>query len=163
MRRWGFLLVLLAFGCATDRAALVVSVVAPATASAQYFHGNCFAGFALGLDLRLQETQKVGVTLSRISYRMSERETGTFIAEETLDARAIQERYGEGAIAVPPGATRLFRIGATLSEPPRGRLRIAGALEGVDENGESVRTSFDLDVGVTVSAPEPPAGGACQA
>jgi hypothetical protein len=163
MRRPGFLLALWFTACAADRAGLVVTVVEPATASAQYFHGNCFAGFALGLDLRVQETQRVGVTLSRVSYRLTERETGAFIAEETLDARAIQDREGEGAIAVPPGSARVFRIGATVSEPPRGSLRIAGTLEGVDENGGSVRTSFDLDTAVVVSATEPPAGGACGA
>jgi hypothetical protein len=155
------ILALWSFGCASDPARLVVSVVEPATASPQYFHGNCFAGFALGVDLRLQETQQVGVTLSRFSYRMSERETGAFIAEETLDGRSLQDRYGEGAIAVPPGATRLFRIGSSLPEPPRGRLRIAGDFEGIDENGEAVRTSFDLDAAVTVNTPEPPVAGAC--
>jgi hypothetical protein len=133
--------------------------VEPATAIPQYFHGNCFAGFALGVDLRIQETEQVGVTLSRLSYRLSERETGRFLAEETLDGDGLRDRYG--TVAVLPGATRLFHIGATVSEPPRGRLRIVGDFEGLDENGESVRASFDLDAAVTVNTPEPPAGGAC--
>jgi hypothetical protein len=155
------ILALWSFGCASDPARIVVSVVEPATASPQYFHGNCFAGFALGVNLRLQETQQVAVTLSHLSYRLSERETGAFIAEETLDARTLQDRYGEGAIAVMPGGRRLFRIAATVSEPPRGRLRIVGDFEGVDEHGEEVHASFDLEAAILVNNPEPPVAGAC--
>lgn len=44
-------LVLLLAGCAPDPAELTVSLLEPATANAQYFHGNCFAGFSVRVEI----------------------------------------------------------------------------------------------------------------
>jgi len=79
------LLFLLA-GCTPDPAEMMVSLAPPATATAQYFHGNCFAGLSVGVDLRVQETQGIGVLLSRLSYRLTDRGTGRVVVDESLDS-----------------------------------------------------------------------------
>ncbi len=153
-------LVLLLAGCAPDPAELTVSLLEPATANAQYFHGNCFAGFSVRVEIRVRETQRVGVVLSKFVYRLTDRGTGTLLADESLDARAIEERYGERASSIPAGGTKLFPTGS-VSGAPVGPLAVAGEIQGVDENGESVVAAFDLTAPLVVNDPGPPAGGAC--
>jgi hypothetical protein len=147
-------------GCTPDPAELRVSLVEPATANAQYFHGNCFAGFSVSVDLRVQETRRVSLVLSRLSYRLTHRGTGLVVVEESLDTRGIEERYGEGASSIPAGATRLFRIGGVL-DAPVGPIAVTGRIEGMDENDQSVVESFDLSATLVVNDPGPPSGGAC--
>jgi hypothetical protein len=147
-------------GCTQDPAELVVSAIEPATANAQYFHGNCFAGFGIALDLRVQETRRVSVLLSRFAYRLTDRGTGQSLADEDLNSREIDERYGERASSIPAGATKVFRIGG-VSHEPLGPLSIAGELAGMDENDRTVVASFDLSVRLEVSDPGPPESGAC--
>jgi hypothetical protein len=60
-------------GCRPDPAMLVPSLLEPATANAQYFHGNCFAGFSVGAALRVQETRGIDVVLSRLDYQIADR------------------------------------------------------------------------------------------
>jgi len=147
-------------GCTPDPAELTVSVVEPAIATAQYFHGNCVAGFSISVDLRIQETRRVGLVLSRLAYRLTDRGTGQLLADESLDARAIEDRYGERASSIGAGATKLFRIGSVSGEPV-GPLAVEGEIEGMDENDQTVAEAFDLSAALVVNDPGPPSGGAC--
>jgi hypothetical protein len=151
---------LLLTGCTPDPAELTVSLAEPANANAQYFHGNCFAGFSVGVDLRVQETQRIGVLLSRLSYRVTDRGTGLVLVDESLDTRGIDERYGEGASSIRAGSTGVFRVGGR-SDAPVGPIAVTGGVEGMDENDQSVVESFDLSAPLVVSDPGPPSGGAC--
>lgn len=153
---------LLAFtGCASDPAVLVPSLADPASATAQYFHGNCFAGFAVGVDLRVQETQGIEVVLSRLDYQVVDRGTGLVLSDERLDGRALEDRFGESASLVPAGESRTFPLAAVSHQRPVGPLAVRGEVSGVDENGEPVVASFDLSATLVVTDPGPPAGGAC--
>jgi hypothetical protein len=151
---------LLLTGCTPDPAELTVSLAEPATATAQYFHGNCLAGFSVGVDLRVQETRRIGVLLSRLSYRVTDRGTGLVLVDESLDTRGMDERYGAGASSIPAGSTGVFRIGS-VSNAPVGPIAVAGGIEGLDENDQTVVESFDLSAPLVVIDPGPPSGGAC--
>ncbi len=125
-------------GCGDDPAELVPDLIEPASANAQYFHGNCFAGFAVGVDFRIQETQGVEVVLSRLNYRVSDRGTGQLLAEELLDQAALEERFGAPAIVIRAGASSTLPLRAVSPERPSGPVAVSGEVAGVDENGESV-------------------------
>ncbi len=153
-------LLFLLTGCTPDPAELRVSVTPPATATAQYFHGNCFAGFSVGVDLRVQETQGIGVLLSRFSYRLSDRGTGRVLVDESLDTRGIDERYGASATFIPAGSTRELRLGS-VSDAAVGPIVVEGGIEGLDENDQSVAETFALSAPLVVIDPGPPSGGAC--
>ncbi len=160
MRPRSVIFFLLLTGCTPDPAELTVSLIEPATANAQYFHGNCFAGFSISVDLRIQEARRVGVVLSRLAYRLTDRGTGQLLADENLDMRAIEDRYGERASSIPAGATKVFRIGSVSGEPV-GPLAITGEIEAMDENDQRVAEAFDLTARLEVNDPRPPASGAC--
>ncbi len=153
-------LLFLLTGCTPDPAELMISLAPPATATAQYFHGNCFAGFSVGVDLRLQVTGRIGVVLSRLSYGLTDRGSGLVLLDESLDSRGIDERYGEGASSIPAGSTGVFRIGS-VSDAPVGPIAVTGGIEGLDENDQTVVESFDLSAPLVVIDPGPPSGGAC--
>ncbi len=161
MRAAALVTLLALVGCRDDPAELVPNLVEPASAHAQYFHGNCFAGFAVGVDLRIQETQGVEVVLSRLSYRVSDRGTGQLLAEELLDQTALEDRFGAPAIVIRAGASSTFPLAAISPERPSGPVAVTGEVAGVDENGESVVAPFDLSTRIEVSDPGPPSGGAC--
>jgi hypothetical protein len=160
MRSRILVFVFLMTGCTPDPAELRFSLVEPATANAQYFHGNCFAGFSVSVDLRLQETRRISLVLSRLSYRLTDRGTGLVVVDESLDTRGIEERYGEGAGSIPAGSTRIFRIGGR-SDAPVGPIAVRGGIEGMDENDQTIAESFDLSAPLVVNDPGPPSGGAC--
>lgn len=155
-----WVVLVLALGCSPDPAEVTVSLVEPATASAQYFHGNCFAGFSLVVDLRIQETRGVGIVLSRMFYRITDQGSGRTLVEETLDQRAIDERYGERASILPASGTRTLRLVA-VSERPVGPIVVGGEIEALDENDQRVVESFELSTPLVVNDPDPPGGGAC--
>jgi len=148
-------------GCTPDPAELGVSLVEPATANAQYFHGNCFAGFSVGVGLRIRETRGIEVVISRLAYRVRDRGTGQVLADESLDGRSLEERYGGSARLVRAGETKTFPLAAISSERPEGPLAVQGEIEGMDENEQRVFAAFDLPAELTVNDPGPPAGGAC--
>ena len=160
MRLRALLPLLVLTGCTPDPAVLVASAVEPATATAQYFHGNCFAGFSIGVDLRVQETQRVGVVLSRLAYRLTDRGTGQLLSDENLDRRGIEERYGERGSSIPAGSTKLFHVGSVSGEPV-GPIGVSGDIEGMDENDQTVVAAFDLSAPLVVNDPGPPSGGVC--
>ncbi len=149
------------YGCAADPAVLVPSLVDPASATAQYFHGNCFAGFAVHVDFRVRETQGVEVVLSQLEYQLADRGTGQVLLDERLDGRALEDRFGASASLVRAGATRTYPLSGTSGGRPAGPLAVRGEIAGVDENGEPVVASFDLSATLVVTDPGPPAGGAC--
>jgi len=149
-------------GCTPDPAELAVSLDEPANANAQYFHGNCFAGFSVGVDLRIQETKGIGVVLSRLSYRVTDRGTGQVLSDESLDSRALDERYGQSASVIPPSSGKNFRLGAISSDRPGGLLAVTGEIQAMDENDQTVVEAFDLSAPLLVNDPgPPPSGGAC--
>ena len=161
MRGAALVLLLALTACASDPAVLVPALVEPASATAQYFHGNCFAGFAVGVGLRVRETQGIDVVLARLSYRVIDRGTGQALADESLDQNAIESRFGGNASLVPAGASQTFSLAAIAQERPSGPLAVQGSVEGMDENGESVVAAFDLAARLEVRDPGPPTGGAC--
>jgi hypothetical protein len=161
MREAAFVVLLALPACASDPAVLVPALVEPASAAAQYFHGNCFAGFSVGVGLRVRETQGVEVLLSRLSYRMIDRGTGEVLADESLDQSAIEERYGGNASLIPAGASHTFPLAGRAQGRPSGPLAVQGSVEGMDENEEMVVAAFDLSSRLEVDDPGPPAGGAC--
>jgi hypothetical protein len=154
-------MLLSALSCRSDPAELVPVLVEPASATAQYFHGNCFAGFSVSVGLQVRETQGIEVVLSRLSYRMIDRGTGLVLADETLDQSTIEDRYGENASLVPAGASRTFPLAGRPDGRPSGPLAVQGSVEGMDESEEMVVAAFDLSARLEVSDPGPPAGGAC--
>ncbi len=160
MRPRTVVFLLLLTGCTPDAAELTVSLVEPATATANYFHGNCFAGFSVGVDLRIQETRRIGVVLTRLVYRLTDRGTDQLLADESLDTRGIDERFGERASSIGAGATKLFRVGS-VSGGPVGPIAVTGEIRGMDENDQTVAEAFDLSAPLVVNDPGPPAGGAC--
>ena len=151
---------LLLSGCGRDPAELTVSVVEPVIANAQYFHGNCFAGFSFGVDLRVQETAGVGVVLSRLVYRLADQGTAEVISDESLDARAIEQRYGAGASTLPSNGIRLYHL-VGVSRQPVGPISVAGEIEGLDDNEQRVAEAFQLSAALAVNDPGPPSDGAC--
>ncbi|HXV61004.1 MAG TPA: hypothetical protein VEK15_09950 [Vicinamibacteria bacterium] len=147
-------------GCGSDPAQLTVELVEPATATPQFFHGNCFAGYSVAVGLRVRETSFVGVFLDSLSYRVVDEGTGFEIASDVLDRATIDERYGAMASVLVGGGSRVYPLGGR-SDDPVGPLLVSGEIAGRDENGNNVRTSFNLRATLNVIDPEPPGSGAC--
>jgi hypothetical protein len=145
-------------GCTPEPAVLEVRLDGTATAMPQFFHGNCFAGFSVSLGLRLSETRGVDVRLESFAYRIRDDGSGASIAEETLDAAALEERYGSGLL--PGRSSRTLSVGGPASNPV-GPLSVSGEVRGRDENGARVSQSFQLSTTLRVEEPVKPSGGAC--
>ncbi|HSF16214.1 MAG TPA: hypothetical protein VLK65_11745 [Vicinamibacteria bacterium] len=146
--------------CGSDPAQLTVELIEPATATPQFFHGNCFAGYSVAVELRVRETSFVGVFLDSLSYRALDEGTGFEIAADTLDRATIDERYGAMASVVVGGGSRVYPVGGR-SDDPVGPVLVSGDITGRDENGKNVGTSFSLRAPLNVIDPEPPGSGAC--
>ena len=147
-------------GCSSDPAQLTVELVEPATATPQYFHGNCFAGFSVAVGLRVRETSFVGVFLDSFSYRVLDEGTGFEVAADALDRAGLDEFFGAMASVLVGGGSRDYPLGGR-SDDPVGPLLVSGEIAGRDENGKSVRTSFNLRATLNVIDQEPPGSGAC--
>ena len=152
---------LLGVGCSPDQGELAVDLAGPATASPQYFHGNCFAGWSLGVDLHTRETQGIDIFIATLTYRLSDQGSGTELSQERLDAEALDLRYGERASVLVARSSRIFRLVAVSSSRPVGPIAVTGTIEGRDENGQRVTTPFQLTANLVVNDPGPPGGGAC--
>ena len=148
-------------GCTPDPAELTVSLVEPAAATAQYFHGNCFAGFSVGVGLRVQESRGIEVVISRLAYRIADRGTGRMLSDESLDAGTLEDRYGERASVTRAGASKTFPLTAISSDRPQGPLIVSGEIRGIDENDQAVAEAFDLSAALVVNDSGPPSSGAC--
>jgi len=140
---------------------LVASAVEPATANAQYFHGNCFAGFAVGVGLRIQETRRIEVAISRLAYRIVDRGTGRVLVDESLDRGSLEERYGGNASLIRAGESKTYPLTAILPDRPQGPIGVTGEVEGFDENEQRIAAAFDRSAALVVNDPGPPSGGAC--
>jgi hypothetical protein len=155
-------LALASAGCDEEPAMLTADLISPATASAQFFHGNCFAGWNVGVDLRVAERQRVDVFLDTFVYQITDRGTGLRLGEEALDQDALDERYGFEASVVMGGSSRIYRVAGLASGRPVGPIVVTGEITGRDENGNRVRAPLSLDATLVVQDPGPPGqGGAC--
>jgi hypothetical protein len=141
---------------------LTADLIEPATASAQFFHGNCFAGWNVGVDLRVAERQRVDVFLDTLVYQITDRGTGLRLGEDALDQDALDQRYGFEASVVMGGSSRIYRVAGISSGRPVGPIDVTGEIAGRDENGNRVRAPLSLDVMLVVQDTGPPSqGGAC--
>jgi len=156
-----FYVLLVSMGCSPDPGELTVNLSGPATASPQYFHGNCFAGWSLGVDLHARETRGVDVFIASLTYRLSDQGSGVELRSETLDAEALDLTYGERASVLVARSTRIFLLVAVSSSRPVGPIAVTGTIEGRDENGQRVTAPFQLTANLVVNDPGPPGGGAC--
>lgn len=150
----------LAGGCSAKAARLATELTGPATATPLVFHGNCFVGWEVTVELRVQETGGAGVWLEELSYRLTDEGRGETLAEDVLDAATLEQRYGESAI--PAYGARLFPLGGPPGGRPVGPIVLTGTLRGRQEEGDLVTQTFRLPApSLVVSDPEPGAGGAC--
>ncbi len=145
--------------CSSDPGRLQSELAGSATAEPQIFHGNCFAGWIVSLDLQFNETQGVDVSLDLLSYRLFDEGRETVIGSENLDGATLEERYGSRVI--PAHGARIFRIGLPSGLRPQGPILVTGSAVGLDENGNGVNLSFRLTADLVVHDPEPSDGGAC--
>jgi hypothetical protein len=151
-------------GCDPEPAVLTADLLAPATASAQFFHGNCFAGWSVRVDLRVAERQRVDVFLDDVTYVLADRGSGLRLREESLDGAGLELAYGFQANVVMAGSSRVYGLVGVTGDRPVGPLDVTGELSGRDENGHLIRTSFQLAAALDVQDPGPPRqGGACSA
>jgi hypothetical protein len=153
--------ILLLTGCTPDPAVVEVSALEPATANAQYFHGNCFAGFSVGVNLLVQETRGVEVAISSFDYRIVDRGTGLVLLDESLDPRTLEDRYGGSASVIRAGGSQTYPLSAISSDRPVGPLAVTGEIRGLDANDQEVTAAFDLSARLEVNDPGPPSDGAC--
>lgn len=158
-----FVLVLSLASCEKKQAELDVDIPTSATATPQYFHGNCFAGWSMAVELRVRETRGVEVVLDELSYRVFDTAVMEEHGAEVLDRTSLESRYGSTASVLAGGSTRSFPLGFPTHTRPVGPLTVSVALSGRDENGRAVSSSFALTTTVTVVGDDaPPQGGACQ-
>jgi hypothetical protein len=148
-------------GCATDRARLAVELSAPPSVTPLVFHGNCFAGFLLSFDLRLEETGGAALDLSSLSFEVRDAVTAEALGGETLDAAALRDRYGAAALRLQPYASHTFEVGVRVSGPGRRGLTAVGEVSGADSEG-LVRQPYRIEIGdVILEEPQSSEGGAC--
>jgi hypothetical protein len=152
---------LLTSACDGERADLVVALGSSAHVSPQYFHGNCFAGWSIAVDLVVRETNEVQVVLSAFDYRLVDQGAGAEVGADSLDSSAIEARFGSMANVLPGRTSRTFTVGAVDESRPSGPLEVTGSLSGRDENGNAVRASFALESSLSVEDVPPPSDGAC--
>lgn len=163
-RVWALALGMLAFAlasCDEETAGLTVSIPTTATATPQFFHGNCAAGWSVAVELRVRETGGVEVVLDELRYRVFDTGITEELGAEALDRATLIERYGTTAAVLPGGSTRSFPLGFPTEARPLGPLEVSGSLSGRDENGRAITAAFDLATPITVSDDPPPEGGAC--
>ena len=147
-------------GCGSEPGRLVAEIVGPAEADPLVFHGNCFAGWQLRVELRVRESGGTAVWIERLDYRLQDEGLGVSVVEESLDSAAIEERYGESL--VPPNGSRVFPLGAPSGERPIGPVVLSGTVAGRDDGGSRVTTSFRLAApSLLVRDPDLGPGGAC--
>jgi len=155
-------LIALASGCGHQPAELAPSLVGPATASPLVFHGNCFAGWIVDVDLLLRETSGLAVLVDRIAYRLTDVGQARVLASETLDAGALEDRYKTHMVAA--NGSSVFSLTGRSGVRPVGPLVLDGEVTGRDEKGRFVSLRFQLTAAsLIVTDPVLGPGGACQA
>ena len=118
---------LLLSGCGSDPAQIAVELVEPATATPQFFHGNCFAGYSVAVGLQVRETSFVGVFLDSLSYRVLDEGTGFEIAADTLDRTGLDEFFGAMASVLVAGGSRVYPLGGRSDDPVGPPARVTSA------------------------------------
>jgi len=147
-------------GCGTEPGRLVAEIVGPAEADPLVFHGNCFAGWQLRVELRVRESGGTAVWIERLHYRLADEGLGVGLVEEALDTAAIEERFGESL--VPANGARVLTLGALSTARPIGPVVLSGSVTGRDEGGSRVGTTFRLTApSLIVRDPDLGPGGAC--
>ena len=147
--------------CGAERAELAVQLEAPAAATPLVFHGSCFAGFLLGFELRVIETEGTGLDLEALSFEVHDAATAEILGSEALAGADLRDRYGAAALHLPPHGSRVFPVSVRVSGPGRLSLTVVGEVRGADSTG-LVRQPYRLDLGeVLLQEPGPSGGGAC--
>jgi hypothetical protein len=148
-------------GCRSPQAArLATEMAGAATGTPLIFHGNCFAGWEVTVELRVRETGGAAVWLGELSYRLSDEGLGATLAEDTLDAATLEARYG--ASTIPAHGERLFPLGGPSGGRPVGPIALDGVLRGRQGEGGAVFEEFRLTApSLVLEDPEPGSGGAC--
>jgi len=156
-----FLAVAVSAGCSSpEPARLTASVEGPAVAAPQFFHGNCFAGWSVRVELRVRETEGTAVWLDGLDFRILDAGLGGAVTDQSLDSVTFTDNYGERL--VPPHGSVLLPVGGPSGERPVGPIVLEGVVRGRDENGNAVAASFHLTASsLDVHDPEPPGAGAC--
>ncbi len=124
------LLLAVVASCTPEPAELMVRLVGPAVGEPQFFHGNCFAGSIVRVDLQVQETQGVALRLERLSYRLSDEGRGVELAAEVLVGEALDERYGGRRLDA--GGIRVLSLGAPSGSRPVGPIAVTGGIAATD-------------------------------
>jgi hypothetical protein len=154
------LLATLAINCRMQPAELTLDLAGPAVADPQVFHGNCFAGWVVRVELRVRETRGVAVVVERLAYRLADEGRGVDLGAEVLDAPAIDVRYGDRVVEA--GGSRVFGLCVPSAARPVGPIAFVGDIAGLDDNGNPVAARFRLSAAsLTVRDPVPGQEGAC--
>ncbi|HUG52516.1 MAG TPA: hypothetical protein VMR21_02900 [Vicinamibacteria bacterium] len=146
-------------GCDRPAGRLSVEVLGPVTAAPLVFHGNCFTGWLVAVQLRLRETEGVDVALERVSYRLADEGAGRELLAETLDAAQVEERAGSRL--VPARGELRFPITAISTGEPIGPVVFEGEILGRDESGHAIVVPLRSTATMTVAPPPALGAGAC--
>lgn len=154
-------------GCAgAPSAHLTVDLAVPPRAVPLVFHGNCFVGYALETVLRVRETEGVSVVIESLAFRFQD-EARVDGGGESLDAAALDDRYGPGTRALPAYGTTDFSLswrfdaaGRSPTSAPTA-VTISGEVAARDGSGQVVRAAYAVRSPVTVVPYLPEPGGAC--
>lgn len=146
--------------CSSPHARLDVALDGTPHVAPLIFHGNCQAGWMVLAALRVHETAGEHVTLTRLTFQIVDAHTNRTIGSETLDAAALQDRYGAAALQIEGDAAKTFAISARSDQVQRDPIAILGEVRGDDARG-GVRTSYSLTVAQLIVEDPPSGGGAC--
>jgi hypothetical protein len=138
-------IVLLASACGSSDPSLHVALAGPAQATPLVFHGSCFTGYLLELDLVVTAGSNSDVMVGGIDYAVRDVTTGAEIGRDTLAAPTLVDRYGGDALLIPAAGARSYRIGVLSQRGPHsGPVEIAGRVSGRDMDGHAAVASYSL-------------------
>ncbi|MGE0592224.1 MAG: hypothetical protein AB7G23_11765 [Vicinamibacterales bacterium] len=124
------------------------------------FHGNCFAGWTIALEVEIRETRGSDVRLTGLSFEVRTAD-GRRVGGEALDEGSLADRYSADRLDIRGGTARAFVVSVISDDPLEGALVVSGAVTGTHADG-IVQQAYSLSGQV---APPPasglPDGGAC--
>lgn len=146
--------------CQTPAPRLTVELSERPVASRMVVDGNCFAGWFLGLPLRLRGQDVSLVALESINVGVEDARSGRLLGQEDL-ALDVQFASGDGeqSLDVPVSV----RIAGDVREPTLdGAVIVRGEARARDAGG-SLSVPFRLDTVPAVADVPIPRAGACTA